>query len=496
MKMTLPGLLAAFGSLTLLASPLAAQVTTYEVDVANTPSGKNWTTPGTWIGSPDSYPSTSSDEVVFSSYTAGRTLYVDLDEVTIGAFRATTGAGTSSHYLFAAASQTATLTIGTLEKSGASNMGIASGTNGGSLSVTVDQLTIGSGSTLEIGRDIHGSLAGFTVTGSSLINGNFYMDGIANQAAGLNRLQLGALEVNGHVFVGGRGNQNGTIEVSSLTGTGQVWLANSTHQGAQTTGTLVINSTNLDPVNYDGTLVNGVSDDGYFLTVVKKGNGVQIFSNATNSYTGGTVIEEGVLAVSTTSTANGASGLGRGAVEVRDGGTLAGNGRIRLTAQSTVVKSGGIIAPSAHLDSGVATLTFNGTSQSSVAILSLDEGAAFRFRLDADDVSDRVEFINYHDGGLVLPNSGVTLHFDNAQEGTFTLFSFNSIQSSELEALSQSLRFDAAGFEGAFGYDDKTIFVEVTAVPEPATTALVLLGLAAAGLKKGQGKKVATPERQ
>ncbi len=488
MKITLPSFLATFGSLTLLASPLAAQVTTYEVDVANTPSSKNWTASATWIGSPSSYPSTSSDEVLFPSYTASRTLNVDLDEATIGAFRATTGAGTSANLLYAAASQTAALTIGTLEKTGASTLSIANGTSGGSLSVTVDQLTIGSGSTLDVGRDIFGSLAAFTVTGTSTINGYFNLSGIANQAAGLNRVQLGALQVNGNVLIGGRGNQNGVIEVNSLTGTGQVLLTNATHKGAQTTGTLVINSTNLAPVDYEGTLVNGISDDGYFLAVVKKGNGVQILSSDSgSSYTGGTVIEGGVLAVSTTSTGNGVSGLGRGAVEVRDGGTLAGNGRIRLTGQSTVVKSGGIIAPSAHLASGVATLTFNGTGQSSVAILSLDEGAAFRFRLDAEDVSDRVEFINYHDGGLVLPTGGVTLYFDNAQEGTFTLFGFNSIQSSELEALSQSLTFNASGFEGTFGYDDRTIFVEVTAIPEPATTALVFLGLAAAGLKKWRG---------
>ncbi|HWL51179.1 MAG TPA: autotransporter-associated beta strand repeat-containing protein [Chthoniobacteraceae bacterium] len=486
MKRTL--LFPALFTLACLGSVSAARAATYEVTVTTNPTDKtwNWTDPATWVGSPASYPSASNDEVLFPSYSPVRTLHLDLEETSIGAFR-TTGesVGSNSHRLYAAASQAAALTIGTLEITGQS-LSIANGGDGGTLSVTVSQLIIDSGSSIDVGSDTVGSLAAFNVNDASTIDGTFNFNGIAGRTPGLNRILLGALELNGSLYVGARGNTDAFLEISSLTGSGTLNLTTNSHKPDEgvSVGTLVIDSSNAAPANYEGSISLGIPDPGGFaFSVVKKGSGTQIFSRSTgNTYNGGTIIEEGILAISTTSTGIGVSGLGYGTVEVRDGGTLAGNGRIRLNAgESTVVESGGVIAPSAHLASGFAALTFSSYAQPAGAILTLEEGATFRFRLGPDNGSDLVAFINYHDGGLALPSGDLTLRFENAQEGTFTLFSFNSIEGSELEALSQSLLFDAESFQGVFGHDALTIFVEVTAIPEPATVALVMIGLSAIG---------------
>ncbi|HWL52787.1 MAG TPA: autotransporter-associated beta strand repeat-containing protein, partial [Chthoniobacteraceae bacterium] len=381
---------------------------------------------------------------------------------------------------------------GTLTKTGANLLTFSNGTNGGSLSVAVDHLTIGSGASIEIGHPAapYGGLTAFNVNETSTINGTFIFDGVAGRDPELNRISLGALELNGTLSVGGRGNTDAVLNVSSLTGTstGILRLLSSAHKPAEGTsqGTLEIDSTNATPANYGGLIDLGITDPGFAFSVIKKGEGTQIFSRSSgNTYNGGTIIEGGVLAIST-NTDSDTSGLGSGKVEVRNGGTLAGNGRIRLDGEAVEVRSGGVIAPSAHLASGFATLTFNGAAQPTGPILTLEEGATFRFRLGPDNGSDLIAFVNDHDGGLVLPSGGLTLQFEQAQEGTFTLFSFNAIGNPELEALSQSLLFDAEGFQGVFGYDASasTIFVTVTTIPEPATVALVMIGLSAIGWSK------------
>jgi len=467
----------------LLACPFAGRAASYEVDVANTNGGTktwNWSDPATWKGTPGGYPSSTEDEVLFPSYSASTALYLDLPTASIGAIRVTTGTGGTQPSRIRAASGTSALTIGTLEKTGASILTIDNGTTGGSLAVTVGDLIIGSGSTIEVGRDISGSLASFTVTGTSTIDGNFYLDGIAGQAAGQNRAKLGAVELNGIMLTGGRGNPNGVIEVASLSGGGTVALTNATLKVSPTGGTLEINSANLSPAAFSGNISEGVADEGYVFSVVKKGAGVQIFSRSGGvTYTGGTIIEGGVLAVTNSS----GSGLGYGTAEVRSGGTLAGSGIIRLTSggQKTIVRAGGVIAPSAHLASGLSTLTFNGQAQGSSGILSLEEGASFRFRLGAEDTSDSIAFINYKANGLSLPSGGISISFENIQEGTFALMSFDSIQDAELEAISRSLLFNVSGFDGIFSHDTSTVFVKITAasVPEPGAAALLLIGLTA-----------------
>ncbi len=483
MKTICPRILAAFGSLALLAHPLTARAGTWTADVTHTPNSKNWSNPGTWVGTPSGFPNASSDEVIYSSdVDRSIILLLDQDEIEIGTLTATGVTGGKTRRIRAAAEQEALLKIGTLNKSGAGDLTIENGE--GALSVEIGTLV--ASSNIEVGRTSYGA---FEVTGSSSISaGIFAFNG--GVASGEKRLKLGALELNGTLLITGRESNGGVVEVRSLTGTaGKVQLTNGTHNPNPTenpkTGTLEINCTNLAPGEPTRAEYKGVIELGqvgqHSLAVHKKGEGVQIFSRAEgNTYNGGTIIEGGVLAISTNQGAD-TSGLGSGEVEVRNGGTLAGNGRIRLDGEAVVVKSGGVIAPGAHLATGSATLTLNGLGQPTGTILSLEAGATFRFRLDAGNHSDRVAFINYHADGFRISGSA-TVDLTNVSEGKYTLFSFNNIDAGELATLTSSLSLGdgMSGYQGTFGYDASTIFVEIQAIPEPSTTAFLLLGMTAA----------------
>jgi autotransporter-associated beta strand protein len=76
--------------------------------------------------------------------------------------------------------------------------------------------------------------------------------------------------------------------------------------------------------------------------LTKDGPGTLTLTNA-NTYTGGTVINEGILQVTNTS----GSGLGTGNVTVNAGGTLGGNGFIGTAANpvTTTIQAGGRLAP-------------------------------------------------------------------------------------------------------------------------------------------------------
>ncbi|HWL53424.1 MAG TPA: PEP-CTERM sorting domain-containing protein [Chthoniobacteraceae bacterium] len=498
MKTIFPRILAACGSLALLAHPASSRADVWTVDVTQGPTNKNWTEAETWAGATSGFPNSSGDEVVYSSDASKRNvLLLDQDEIEIGALTATGVTNGQVRRIRAAEGQVASLKIGTLTKSGAGDLTIENGE--GTLFVEIGTLI--ASTNIEVGRvnPTFGGYGGFEVTGSSTISGgSFAFDG--GVASGEKRLKLGALSLDGTLIVTGRESNGGVVEVRSLTGTsGKVQVTNSTHNPNPTenpkTGTLEINATNFPlgestTASYGGLIELGQVEQNS-LAVVKKGEGIQIFSRATgNTYNGGTIIEGGVLAVST-NTNSGTSGLGTGEVEVRSGGTLAGNGRIRLDGEAVVVQSGGVIAPGAHLGTGVATLTLNGALQPSEAILSLESGAAFRFRLGADNASDRVAFTGYHANGFQISGT-VTVDLLNASEGKYTLFSFNAIDAGELATLvgSLSLGEGLTGYHGTLGYDATSIFVEVQAIPEPSTTAFLLLGAGAAALSWWrQGRK-------
>ncbi len=448
----------------------------------------DWTSASNWVrvGGGGGAPITALDKAFVSGFTSTRTLVVNGDGIHVRELEYIAGPGTETTQRIAA-NGTRSVKIDNLTHGGSYTLSINNGTGDNSLSVEIGNLNFSNASGgIEIGHPSIGSLDGFKVTGTSTIAGSFAYNGVMDRVAGLNRIELGDLVVlgSGTLTLGGRGNSNGTVEVSSLSGGGIVQVAiNSAHSGVA--GTLLIDSENTTPVTFSG-LLRDTGNINYpaVLTVVKSGSGTQVFSQSSgNSYSCITTIDGGVLAVTNTS----GGGLGSGSVNVLDGGILAGSGIIAPgSGKKITIQAGGSIAPSAHLETGFANLRLNGADSGIGAILDMEEGSSFTFRLGADDAADRISFINYHAGGLALFGGGIAVNGVGVQEGAFTLFTFDTISETELDALLGRLQLGGGfgGYLAAFSAGGNSILLEVSAIPEPGLTSL--LGVASVVFAAGR----------
>ncbi len=192
------------------------------------------------------------------------------------------------------------------------------------------------------------------------------------------------------------------------------------------------------------------------LALRKEGSSLQTLS-ANNSYTGGTEIAEGTLAICNEK----GSGLGSGAVIVETHGILSGDGIVELAqGQTLTVHGGGEISPGAEsreLEKSGAeplpfrTLTISGTS------VQMDDDAVFSFRVGADGSCDRVAFTNYPPKSLTLGRGGVFVNISGspAAHQTYTLLTFSAEHQPSASGLVEGLKA-GKGFEGyhaTFHYD-------------------------------------------
>ncbi|HWL54035.1 MAG TPA: PEP-CTERM sorting domain-containing protein [Chthoniobacteraceae bacterium] len=488
------------------AAPPGLMAVDYDVDTG-TDGNKLWSAPSTWKVNgvePVTIPNGENDNVTVGFHATGNIgLQLDLAEVELAKFLVTGTSTTTRSILGYNVAQAPMLdqklTIGTLEHKGTGNLSFRNSVANARLSVEVETLIINSGAAVEIGNTNASaslSLEAFEVTRSSTIAGTLRFNNIKERAAGENILYLKDLDLSGDIALGGRGNTGGVLNVTSLKGTtsGNIHVYRSeTHGG--TSGTLEINSEETGGTTYSGVIREYFSDSvetgvpegtTVVLDVRKLGIGTQIFNRAAGQlYTGGTAIEGGVLAVDNTT----GSGLGTGRVMVSGTGTLAGKGRLELKAQPIEIKSGGTLAPGAHLETGVATLTISGAQTPTGPLLSLEEGSTLFFRLEGGN-SDRIAFTGWHEGGLQLAAQGITIDASGVNEGRFNLLSFDAIGSDELMALAagfnaQILGSGFDGWQGTFGYDtlggENVLWLEVSVIPEPGSAVLTLLGLGAIG---------------
>ncbi|HWL52580.1 MAG TPA: autotransporter-associated beta strand repeat-containing protein [Chthoniobacteraceae bacterium] len=467
----------------LMTAPTRAQ-TTYELHVEESGRDLDWSDAASWIGGvPESYPNASTDDLLFPMHTAVHYLHVDQSELEVGTFTIS-GDLANAPRLIAKSGVDATLRIGTFKHLAPSSVdsSFQIANSDGTLSIVIGTLETSADTRLEIGHNGLQSLEGFEVTTSSHIAGRLHFSGIRNRAEGENRIQLGALhlEATGSVMLGYRHNNTGVLEVTSLTGTGNIYLSgNSNHLGDK--GTVEIHSAASTTATFAGKLRTSdrstlpAGAENFQLILRKKGAGTQILSSGDHDHRGGTFIEEGTLAITNTT----GSGLGLGEVRVEEGGTLAGSGRLALE-KSVLVEAGGRIAPSAHLATGVATLTLDGAGVEERPILKIAEGGAFSFRFGENDASDSIRFTNYGAGGFTLSSTNVYLHGENVQAGEFLLFTFDYIDSTELDSLAQAfIAGDGfAGYQATFSSSGNTLLLNVAAIPEPGTVALGMIGLA------------------
>lgn len=351
---------------------------------------------------------------------------------------------------------------GTLTKQGMGKLTL-SGTNTYSGGTTISAGTLRLGSSGAIGSTgtitFSGGILEFSASNTTDYSGRF------STAAGQNyRLELGSQNL---TFATGLTSVGGTLQVTgpgslTLTGTntysGLTTVLNADLRlgNGGTTGSLAGNITSDSFVTFNRsdsyTYAGTISGSG---TVRQNGSGTLILT-ATNSYTGGTDVNAGTLLANNGS----GSATGSGAVSVQSGATLGGDGAI---SGSVFVNSGGFLAPgSSPGDLTVGSITFNAGSTFRVELGGLTPGTQHDV-LNVTGAASLNGTLDVSLFGAYVPNVGDTFTILTAgsRTGTFAALSGN-------------------GIEYSISYGANSVVLTVTAIPEPATLALVGLSVSAA----------------
>jgi len=322
-----------------------------------------------------------------------------------------------------------------------------------------------SAGTLVIGNGLNNSIGTGTLTLSS---GAFRASDNASRtianaiSMGSSGLRFGGLQGD----TTGLGDLNFTSTTSTSIGGSKTWTVNNsttvTFANAWTgnsgwsvtkagTGTLVFNG------NLNSTGVGVIVSAGTFA-----------LNGAASSYTGTTTVNGGTLLI------NGAK-TGTGTVAVNSTGTLAGSGTV---GGAVTAASGSFL--SAGASSGTAgTLTFSSTLD--ISGLAAGTGGLL-FDLGATGSSDKISLTS----GALSIGSGVLDWNDFSFSalggygaGTYTLFSTST---SIVGTMGSNLSGTIGGLSGALSISGNDIVLTVTAIPEPATYAMLagitILGVA------------------
>lgn len=423
----------------------------------------------------------ATDDILTLTHSGTSVLYLEGDR-TIGTLNAAGGSvrirsgknGGNAHSAFGL--QTINVNAGTL---------VFMNRNANSLlSVTTNQLNV-TGGNLSLGEynsTSSGVVHSFIVNTSTSIDKGRIL-GVTNP--GFTTIHLGAVSNAGTLDLAWKGASSGTtafdadtpyaISIDSLTGEGTVTTSVAA-TGVAPRPTLEIKG--VANASFAGLIEDGVATAR--LSLRKTGAGTQYLRRAAgHTYSGGTVIDGGILAIENTS----GSGLGRGAVTVKNGGTLAARYRTRIelgAGNSIRVEAGGKINAGIDGTHGIAVLTLSGASNDGAPILIMDEESALEFRLDFGR-GDRIDFVNYETGGLVL--NGNTVYFNATTEalgpGSWELFRFDADVSAEAWWNNGGLTLGGGlgvwEDQASFIYTQNGIYLQI--IPEPQSIILCLTAL-------------------
>lgn len=257
----------------------------------------------------------------------------------------------------------------------------------------------------------------------------------------------------GDIYVHGIMDIGTSATMNGLNGSGNVSKAFS---GA---ATFTIGDNNANG-NFTGILSNNGA-----LTVRKIGTGTQTFGGA-NTYTGGTLVDAGTFLITNTE----GSGTGTGDVSVasgaRFGGTGIATGHVTLAAADSVIIAGGV--------SSIGTLNLLGG-------LTATNGATFDFDINGASADS----VNFGDGNVTLGDV-VTVNLNLSgpiQTGVaYTLFTGTGGTWTDESSLvinllgSSNYVLDTTYGDGdgyIFDADNHSFSVQLAAVPEPSTYALL-----------------------
>ncbi len=226
------------------------------------------------------------------------------------------------------------------------------------------------------------------------------------------------------------------------------------------------NALTIDPgtggtFSYNGAISN-------FTSAQIKSGTVKLFG--ASLYSGTTTISGGTLFARNLS----GSATGTGDVVIKNFGTLAGDGRI---SGNVNVEAGGFITPG----DGVGSLLIGGN-------LNLVDSSRFLFELGSNAASSDQLTIG---GALIFSGSGQSI-FDFSNNGiglgTYRLLNFGSAAGVNLANFVIGTH---DGFSGNLVMDGTSLSLEVTAIPEPSTSAVLLSGIifcGVLGLRTRRGK--------
>ncbi len=207
------------------------------------------------------------------------------------------------------------------------------------------------------------------------------------------------------------------------------------------TATLTV-SGNTTPHNpYGGFIVDRSSGSSGIVALVKDGLNTLTLNGSGNTYSGGTVIRGGILAVSNTA----GSALGSGTVDVQSGGALGGSMAGGVAAGLVTVEAGGVLLPGGGIAAGNPLNLLGGLN------LKLGSSASFNYGTTFQDL------VNLGSSGLTLPSGSNSVIIDLIPQGFLAspipLFSFSGSLTGSLSALELG---NSAGLPPGFTFQETT----------------------------------------
>lgn len=323
-------------------------------------------------------------------------------------------------------------------------------------------------------------------TNNGVYAGTLILSGDNTAATGGVGMFNGVLDLNSDTALGGNLSiQNALATIDNTSGAPitlinnptQTWLTGFTFGGTYDlnmgTGAVTLANHTANIITTAGTLTEGGAISGSGGVINKSGAGTLILSG-TNTYTGTTTVSGGVLLAD-----NATSSTGTGAVVVNGTGILGGNGVIAtsgITAARAIAvnfASGSTLSPSNG--SGISHLTLSLNAGTTV---NLAAGTHFVFDLGAVGTSDEVTVTG---GTLTLGGqqfSDFTFNTESGfgSAGTYTLMDAAAGITGSLSSTG-SLSGIIDGMTGTLSISGDELVLDVAAVPEPSTYALMLAGL-------------------